>query len=413
MKILWICNIILPVIARQNNLPAPVTGGWLTALSENLSSTNGFDLIISFPSETEISGIASDIQYHSFNHKTSYVDILSIIRKHNPDVIHIFGTEYSHSLDAINASIAENKIDSTIIHIQGLISVCSRHYYCNLPSTALYKQSLRDFIKCSSIKKTKQSYAKNGLDEIEAIQKAKHISGRTDWDYACSKQMNPDSKYHFCNETLRSEFYKHKWSPNDCEKHSIFISQCSYPIKGFHLALEALKYVVKQYPDTVLYTTGRKQLSNYDFKNRFSLTYYELYILKLIKKYGLENNVKFLGSLGEKEMCDRFLRSQVFISASSIENSPNSVCEAMLLGVPTVSSNVGGVSSILTHSVDGFLYQWDAPYMLASYICKLFSDKELSLTFSENSRKHAHNTHNRQKNLETIIKIYKEIGEKN
>ena len=92
----------------------------------------------------------------------------------------------------------------------------------------------RDFIKQDNLKQQQSKFIKHGAFEIKALQKVKHIIGRTTWDRACAYQINPDAEYHSCNETLRDEFYKHNWDINNCEKHSIFVSQGSYPIKGLH-----------------------------------------------------------------------------------------------------------------------------------------------------------------------------------
>ena len=69
-------------------------------------------------------------------------------------------------------------------------------------------------------------------------------------------------------------------------------------------------------------------------------------------------------------MKERFLKSNVFVSPSTIENSPNSLGEAMLLGIPCISSDVGGVKNLLKHEEEGYVYQTDAPYMLAYYVKK-------------------------------------------
>ena len=58
--------------------------------------------------------------------------------------------------------------------------------------------------------------------------------GRTDWDEACTKEINPKVQYHFCNESLRDSFYSGSWEYQNCEKHSIFMSQAATPIKGLH-----------------------------------------------------------------------------------------------------------------------------------------------------------------------------------
>ena len=129
-----------------------------------------------------------------------------------------------------------------------------------------------------------------------------------------------------------------------------------------------------------------------------------------MKALHLEDHVIFLGALDEGKMREAFLRSNVFACASSIENSPNSVGEAMLLGVPTVSSDIGGVKNMLEHNKDGFIYPSDAPYMLAHYICEIFADPILATDFSKNAREHALKTHSPTKNNEALLGIYRELS---
>ena len=172
--------------------------------------------------------------------------------------------------------------------------------------------------------------------------------------------------------------------------------------------LEAMADIVKKYPDAKLYTTGKNPLT-LSFKEKLRQGYYSKYLGKLIKKYHLENNVEFLGFLDEEKMCKQYLKSHAFVCCSSIENSPNSLGEAMILGVPCVSSDVGGVKNLMTHEKEGFIYQADAPYMLSYYIQKIFEDDKLSLDFSNNAKLHANKTHNPDENFKQLLNIYKDI----
>lgn len=115
------------------------------------------------------------------------------------------------------------------------------------------------------------------------------------------------------------------------------------------------------------------------------------------------------GFLDEKTMCEEFLRANVFVSPSSIENSPNSVGEAMLLGMPCVSSDVGGVKNLMEHGKEGFVYQADAPYMLAYYVCRIFEDEQLASLLGESAAKKAAATHDRAANTARLAEIYQEI----
>ena len=414
MRVLWLCNIIIPRVSDALGIKKTPIGGWLTGLSEDLLD-DGIEMVVCFPMKGKkeiIYGEAGGLHYCGFP-KTRNVEgyFEEILKKYKPDVIHVFGTEYKHSSDMIRVCNKMGMGDKTVISIQGLVSVYYRHYYAGLPFKAIHSCTLRDVLKRDNIYFAAKNFKKRGKYEIEAIKGTRHITGRTDWDKACTEQVNPKAKYHFCNETLRSSFYEYVWDIDKCEKYSIFLSQGGYPIKGLHLMLEAMPMILRKFPQAHIYITGTNPLK-FGFKKKLKQSYYTKYIGKLIKKFGLEGNITFLGSLDEKQMCERYLKSHVFVSASSIENSPNSVGEAMILGIPTVSSDVGGVKNMLTHGLEGFVYPCDESYMIAHYVCRIFENDELALKFSQNARDHAQKTHNRKDNLETMLEIYKEIGEK-
>lgn len=426
MRILLLCNVILPQIAldafgNKGNDGA----GWIVGILNNYKSIDDIDVKVCFPTKktkTPVCGSVDGYSYYGFpqtysdptkyNSKTEpYFE--KLIKGYKPDIIHIFGTEFPHTLAMVNVCKNFNCVEKIVINIQGLCSVIAKHYVLNIPSKVVNSWTLRDIIKHKNIKYRMKEYQKRGIFEIEAIQGVKHVIGRTEWDKACTTQINPEINYHFCNEILRDSFYKGIWDITKCERYSIFVSQMKSPIKGFHQVLEAMPEVLKRFPNAHLYVTG-KDLFNIKFvSEKIKITSYQKYIVKLIKKYKLENKVTFLGSLSEVEMCNRFLKSHVLVSASSIENSPNSVGEAMLLGVPTISSDVGGVKNMLNHNKEGIIYQHDAPYMLAHSICRIFGDDELALEFSHNARIHAQQTHNVSVNISTMIDIYKQIMEEN
>lgn len=421
MNILWLINIPLPEASQlMGENPSPF-GGWLINASKDLANKEDVELSIAFPSNKankfrELKG--EKINYYPFipvkendnkviENNESFETLLNNLK---PDIVHIYGTEIAHTLSMVNTC---NKINiKTVISVQGLVSIIEKHMYSNLPIYAIYGNTFRNIIRKDNVRGLKKLFRNRGKNEIEAIKRTNHIIGRTTWDKACSNQINPQANYHFCNETLREEFYKHQWDVNDCEKHSIFLSQGQYPIKGLHYMLEAIPLILKRFPKAKVYISGKDITKSDSIKDKLLMTYYGKYIKKMIKKLNLERNVVFTGQLDEKKMCQRYLKSHVFVCPSSIENSPNSLGEAMILGVPSVASYVGGIPDMLKDKEEGFLYQHDAPYMLAQYVCEIFENQDLALKFSKNARERALKTHDRDENTRRLIEIYNEIVSK-
>ena len=411
MKVLWITNVALPDVCKDLNVRVSPFGGWLTGyLNEILNNVTC--LVSVFPFSKTIKGSLGNITYYGFKSKGNKKELLNyfsdIIDKEKPDVIHIFGTEYTHSNLMMKASKELGMLRNTVVSIQGLVSVYAKHYFAYLPRKVIYGFTFKEVLKRNNVKLSAEKFKEQGILEVETLKEVKNVIGRTDWDEACVKQINPNINYYFCNESLRESFYDKEWNLENCEKHSVFVSQASYPIKGFHLMLEGFKEIVKKYPDAKLYTTGKNPLTIKGM-DKLKQSLYSKYLGKLIKKYKLENNVEFLGFLSEEKMAERFLKSNVFVSPSSIENSPNSVGEAMLLGVPTVSSDVGGVKNMLTHGKDGFIYPADEPYMIEYYVSKIFENSDLAKEISKSAKEHAEYTHNRFLNGKTLMEIYNNI----
>ncbi|WP_303964818.1 glycosyltransferase family 4 protein [Sporosarcina ureae] len=423
MKILWLANVPLPEASLlMNQVPTPF-GGWLINASKSISSNPNIELWIAFP-QKGLRNIevfeGEDVKYIAFPDLDNSMsldkeeveknkDFNEMVELIKPDIVHIYGTEYIHTLAMVNMCRIKN-IHVTI-WIQGLISFIANHYMASLPTNIQSQSTFRDLLKRENIMQQQKKFVERGKYEIESLKKVEHVMGRTTWDKACTFIINPDATYYHCNEMLRTEFYQNKWSLEECEKHSIFISQGAYPLKGLHYMLEAMSLLVKNFPRAKVYIGGPDITKLDSIKSKLKITTYGKYLNELIKKYKLWNHVVFLGTLDEKQMCERYLKSNVFVCPSSIENLPNSLGEAMILGVPCISSDVGGVKDLLTHLETGFIYQSDAPYMLAHYISEVFKNEKIALEFSVKSRRKAEDIYNINENTKRLIKIYEEILE--
>ena len=67
--------------------------------------------------------------------------------------------------------------------------------------------------------------------------------------------------------------------------------------------------------------------------------------------------MNFTGKLSKQEWRDLSKDYNVFINTTNFDNTPVSVIEAMALGIPVVSTNVGGLPFLITDKVDGVLVE--------------------------------------------------------
>ena len=415
---MWVLNIILPDIARKIGEAPESAGGWMTGMRDALRGRPGIELAVCFPQygqEREADGRLDSVRFYGFSQPQRVCRqyepsverrLREIMEEFRPDIVHIFGTEYMHSLAAVQAF---GKAERTVIGIQGMVSVYARHFMAGVPLWVQRGRTFRDLVKRDSLLRQQENFYRRGVFEKEAIAAVGHVIGRTDWDRACTQQVNPRAQYHFCNETLRGNFYEKCWRLEECERHSLFVSQGSYPIKGVHTALEAMPWILERFPDAHLYVAGGDITKADGIKDKLRQSSYGRYVARLISRLHLEGHVSYTGFLDEAAMCERFCRSHVFVSPSSIENSPNSVGEAMLLGMPVVSSDVGGVKNMMIHGEEGFIYQADAPYMLAYYVNCIFAEDGLAKRLGQAAASHACVTHDREKNGRRLMEIYEKI----
>lgn len=413
MKLLWLCNMV-PGKVKEKISGKQVSGGlWVDHVLSDLRKQDDLSIHILCPGDGIRGELDETCSYTTFRNGLPHEyrpELEGVfgeeLKTFTPDVIHIWGTEYAHTLAMMNAVEKAGLLDRTVISIQGLCSIYAGHYAEGVPHAVQKEFTFRDAVRQDNILQQQKKFALRGENEIAALKKARHVIGRTDWDKACTSQINPNAKYHFCNETLRESFYEGAWRYENCQKHRIFASSCAYPVKGFHYLLEAFAEVVKYYPDAALAVPGKSFLKI----DKHRRTSYQKYLAKLAEDAGVAEKIEFLGSLSAEQMKEQYLSANVFTLPSTIENSPNSLGEAMLLGVPCVSSDVGGVTNLMQHNAEGYIYQSTAPYMLSHYIKQVFAMEEKAEVLGQTAHAHAAKTHDPEKNLQELLAIYRELA---
>lgn len=411
MKILWVVNTVFPDAARSLGIETPVFGGWMYGLAADIAKSEKLKIAVATVytgREMKILDI-NNIRYFLIPQQRRFRKTggtssywRTVVRYFSPDLVHIHGTEFDYGLRLIEAC---PKL-KYVISVQGLVSVCHRYYMAGMSNLDIISNiTFRDLIRWDTLYNAKHKFFKRGLIEKQYILRADAVIGRTDWDRAHTQSIKPNVKYYFCNESLRDEFYSgEKWSLDNCRRYSIFLSQAGYPIKGLHQVIKAVSLLKEEYPHITIEIAGSNITKTQTLRDRLKISGYGSYINSLIKFFGLRGKVNFIGLLDAKAMKEAYLRANVFICPSSIENSSNSIGEAQILGVPVIASYVGGVASMLRNSISAKMYEFNSYEVLAQYISEVFKTVDYSLLNTD--MVDAQKRHNRATNCMRHSEIY-------
>jgi glycosyltransferase involved in cell wall biosynthesis len=412
MKVLWFSNCIL------GNTESNGSGSWLFGMKDIIS--NSIDLYnISKADIVEVSYSKYDDfeEYIIPNYKlingvpspNNISKIKSIVDKINPDVIHVWGIELYWGLLFSRNHIRGNYI----IEIQGLFSSCHSVFYGGLSPYEISKCfNLKELIKYNSfLPFQKRDILKNIATENEIIANSSNISTQSDWTRNQIKFNTIENVNIFKTfRPIRKTFYNcDKWEKKENSESIIIYTSFSYivPFKGFHILLKSLALLRQKYHNIILNVGGL----NIESKVFYRQDGYFKYLLSLIDKFHLHDNVNFIGRLNEIEICEQLLHSDVFVNTSFVESYSAASAEALYLGVPSVLSYAGAMPDFSKEKQVALYYSPMDFRDLASKIDKIINDKELSKSLSDNSISIMNNLCAIQNIKQTQLSIYNQLLE--
>jgi L-malate glycosyltransferase len=141
------------------------------------------------------------------------------------------------------------------------------------------------------------------------------------------------------------------------------------------LAVKVLQIVLKSYSSVKLCMVGAAK--DHTFEE----------VAKLIKEFQLEAHVEITGILSKEAWVDMSNGYDIFINTTKIDNMPVSVIEAMALGLPVVSTNVGGIPYLIEHNKTGLLVESGSAAQMAKAILELVNSPILARELSLNARR--------------------------
>lgn len=416
MKVLWFCN--TPAAGEERLNLKLLSGGWLKSLDKELQ--NKVSLYIAFhyskycepylvgkttyyPIVTKdwalrliVTKFFNNIVYDTEFEK----DYFLLIEKINPDIIHIHGTE-----NPFGCLIGRTNIP-IVVSVQGNINVCHHKYFSGIEKKILFKkykffESVNSFPFYQSFKKDYLRFSFMAERERRNLKKCRYIIGRTLWDRRITRILAPESLYFNCDEILRDVFYNKTWRPPlKTGKIIIHTTNGNSPFKGFETVCQAIK---------LLNDAG------IDFEWRVAGVRETDLIVKVVKKMlGKKypsRGLILLGSLDEYQLAEKLLEANMYVMPSHIENSPNNLCEAMILGMPCIATYAGGTGSLLKDGEEGILIQDGDPWVMAGAVLEMISDPERAFKMGQKARERALLRHDKNKVVNDLLNIYKKVIE--
>lgn len=147
--------------------------------------------------------------------------------------------------------------------------------------------------------------------------------------------------------------------------------------KGYAYLLEAIAQLREQGFNVQLQIAGEDEKGGFGYRQE---------IEKLIQQKDLSTCVELLGAVSEDRNRQGYEEAHIFALGSLKEGISVAVMEAMAMEVPTVMTDVGGMSELIEDGVDGLLVPSEQPDLLANAIAKIMQDPEFALRLSRASR---------------------------
>jgi glycosyltransferase involved in cell wall biosynthesis len=318
-----------------------------------------------------------------------------VIEQVSPDVIHIHGTELCYGLLS-----ARSITCPAVISLQGLLGPCSEwyHYFGNRSLMDIVR--MHRWLEIPAIRGHWMGFwefRKAAKREREIIQGNQFFMGRTAWDRAYVNALNPAARYFHAGELLRKEFWQKRWDLGRAQRHRIIFTDAGHPRTGPETLLDAVALLRPVFPKIQVCIAG-------SISRRSG---YGRYIRKRINE--LDGAAVELGPLNAQQMAKELARSHVFVSSSFIENSPNAICEAQLIGMPVISTYTGGVPSLIEEGRTGLFFPTgDAP-MLAARLREVFENDTLAIRLGTQSQDVARQRHDPDAVVKQVLFAYEAV----
>lgn len=397
MRVLWFSPV-------PSCFDTSLAGGWVASLEEAIRNYfHDIDLGIVFEYGRTGKEVKDNVAYYLIHVKEESSPIkkfnslrpfyIKAINDFKPDIIQCFGTERWHY-----GLLAKEVNIPFVIHIMGFMNI-----YDLMDERVIHRSDYWKYFNYNPLKvwlnyKSYSTRRENQQLEREIMTTNHYFMGRTEWDKNIVKYYSNNAKYYYCAEAIRKDIYESetRWKFHKRERVRLLTIGNAGSLKGNEIMLQTAWLLKNRF--------------NFDFEwlytsNKESMAFFEK--LNGIKCSNV--NIKLIGRINATQIASALSEADFYVHPAIIDNSPNTVCEAQLIGTPVIATNVGGIPQLVQDGRSGWLYPYSEPHALAFKIMNLYKEQETLEKVSSNEYILSHERHNPKTIVSRLINIYKEI----
>ena len=409
-SLVWVVNIPMRAVRDHLGIPLGGSGFWLDALACELTRGRKVRLTVVSCSPAyrlDSSFIRDGVKYVQLT--TSYMWFMPLtrmralrrieraIRAEQPALVDFHGTEFGWG------EVADRIDAPSITTLQGLISEVGEFSFGPNGKIAFFRDILRAPGRLRHISREILAFVSLGpriRAELRQIRASRYFLGRTAYDRAHAERLQPRLLgYYAAARVLRQTFYVTEWDPRAHDNKIVFNCGRLTPSKGVDLLIRSLPIVAARVPNVRLRIGGSRRPTEG----------WGVHLVRLAERLGVADRVEFCGYLNEQGVAAELEKASVFALPSYNENSPNTLAEAMIVGVPCVSAQVGGVTSMLEHERNGLLFPRGDVRELAAHLIQLLSRRDYAITIGAAGRRDALLRHDPSRVAEATVVAYNAI----
>jgi glycosyltransferase involved in cell wall biosynthesis len=382
MKALWFVNVPLPPVGAALPVPGDYVGSgwWISWLFEALRRRDDIDLHLAWGHEGLYHNVvridarttvevfplwrasappaAGAVRpglggFFSLLADRYPIGVDGVIRRVSPDLIHIHGTEGPY------ARLLERTRIPSLLSIQGSPGEWAKRYWGSA-GLATRLQNPRSM-------KSQPLLCLAGRREKRMLRNARAIHGGTSWDRRFARRLAPQASFHHAVAAVGPAFFNTvRRAPPAGDEKIVLTAFSPQPYKGVELAIEAVAALRRSGHRVRLVLAGWCPRKGWGSE-----------IHRAAEAAG-KGAVEVTGYLQPGALAERLALADAFILPSYMENAPNTLLEAMCMGVPCVAACVGGVASMLRDRVEGLLFRRGDLDGLKTRLERVLVDAELA-----------------------------------